>query len=473
MVTDELADQALEVVARGGGNYEYFFAKLSSPEWIAPLQKRGRFSHPPAAIIDKTSIRFRPWPEGSYLARMAPLAPEAVFHAIDPVTFESDNQYVHEILLQIAAELPVDLAAEVALGEAKWASEQKRFLGMYEEKIVPVVLSLAAGGRSDAALTLLNPVLQVQAAPARSEEPMPLIDGRPLRGSGTPVSRIDSWDIQRLLLKLSQPLAEAAPADFLTLISEKLDAAVSIYVAERGTDNDFSLIWRPRVDSSRFGDLLDTLVSGARDVAVRVVRRGGHKTVLEVFGKYHWPIFQRLQYFALSQADELPGDVVDGLVSQETLYVDQRANPEFNDFLAQFGATLSDATRNKLLALVDAGPDLSRYSNFLSAQGDKREETERWISDEWRLGWLTAMKSIAGDERLRQLDELVTKYGPPRPAFSVGSVHAVSHLTAISLEDLKKFSIPELVAYLKEWVPPPRNQPQGPSRAGIANELQT
>ena len=83
MVTDEMVEKALELVAKGGGNYEYFFGKLKSPDWITPLQKKGRFSHPPAAIVEETSIRFPGWPEGEYLVRMAPLAPEAVFGAID------------------------------------------------------------------------------------------------------------------------------------------------------------------------------------------------------------------------------------------------------------------------------------------------------------------------------------------------------------------------------------------------------
>lgn len=474
MVTDELVDRALEVVAKGGGNYEYFFAKLNSPDWIEPLKKRGRFEHPPAAIIEKTSIRFPRWPEGEYLIRMAPIAPDAVFRAIDAKCYESDNHYVHEILLQIAADLPVDLAAEVALAEAKWASEQKRFLGLYEDRIVPVILKLAAGARSDVALALLNPVLQVEAAPERTEEPAPLIDGRPLRGSGTPVGRIDSWNIQRLLQRVSKPLAETTPEKFLELLSAKLDAAVGIHVNERGNGDDFSLIWRPHVDSGRFGDLIDTLISGVRDAAVQVTQGSehGYETVLRVFGKYGWPIFRRLEYYVLSEADSLPAVSVNGLVAQDSLYEDPRANPEFNDFLSKSAARLSEEVREKILAIVDAGPDLTKYSNFLNARGDKREETERWMADEWQLGWLTALKSIAGDERLKQMEDLLNKYGPPRPAFSVGG-GAIGHLTAISLEELKKFSIPELAAYLKEWAPGPRTHPEMPSRAGIGQELQT
>lgn len=471
MVTDEVVERALEVVAKGGGNYEYFFAKLSSPDWIAPLKKRDRFAHPPPAIVEKTSIRFPRWPEGEYLIRMAPIAPEAVFNAVDAKSYESNNHYVHQILLQIAAELPVDLAAEVAAAEAKWASEQKRFLGLYDDKVVPVILKLATGGRGAAAVDLLSPLLQVEAAPERTESPELLIEGRPLRRSGTPVGKIDSWNIQRLLQQVSKSVAEGAPERFLDLLSERLDEAVGIYVNERGDVNDFSLIWRPRVESGRFGDLLDTMVSGVRDVAVQLVESGSYETVLRVFGKHPWPIFRRLEYYSLSHADDLPIDFLNGAVTKAHLYEDQRANPEFNDFLSKVAPRLSEEIRNKLLAMVDDGPDLSKYAKYLTAQGDKREEAEQWITDEWRLGWLTALKAIAGDERLKYLQDLVSKYGPPRPAFSVGSAGAVGHKTAISLEELKKFSIPELVTYLKEWAPGPRTHLEMPSRAGIAQEL--
>ena len=63
------------------------------------------------------------------------------------------------------------------------------------------------------------------------------------------------------------------------------------FVNERGNGEDYSLIWRPRVDSGRFGDLMDT-----KDAAVQVVQGGekGYEIVLWVFGKYGWPIFRRL-----------------------------------------------------------------------------------------------------------------------------------------------------------------------------------
>lgn len=469
MVTDETVEKALALVAKGGGNYEYFFSKLTSPDWIAPLQRKGRFSHPPEMVVGDNYIQFPPWPEGDYLVRMAPLAPQAVFGAIEAVAYASDNELVHQVLLQIAAELPLNLAAQVVEEEAKWASGRQRFFHMYEERIVPVILKLAAGGNSDVALKLLDAVLHIEAAP--QDEPQ-VIDGYVFRGIGRPLSRIDSWDIQRVLTRVSHALIDSVPEGFLSVIADKLNTAVEIYVNKRGNGEDYSFIWRPRIDSGRFGDLNDTLVTGVRDVAVQIAQAGGYEIVGRVFGKYPWPIFRRLEYYAYSYADNLPADFVNGLVSHDELYENQRANPEFNDFLSKVASGLSEATKNRLLEIVDKGPDLSKHVSYLESLGDKREVVERAVRDEWRLGWLTVLKSITGEEHLKQLGELQTKYGPPRPAYESGGVRAMGHISEITVEELKKFSIDELIAYLKRWEPPPRNQPEVPSRAGIGHQLQ-
>ena len=38
----------LRSVEKGGGNYEYFFNKLTSPEWIGPLKKKETLLASPA-----------------------------------------------------------------------------------------------------------------------------------------------------------------------------------------------------------------------------------------------------------------------------------------------------------------------------------------------------------------------------------------------------------------------------------------
>lgn len=472
MITDELVDRALMLVGERGGNYEYFFAKLTSPDWIVPLQKRGRFSHPPPALSEGKYVRFPGWPEGNYLTRMAPIAPKAVFDAIDPSSYDSDNQHVHEILLEIAAGLTADLAADVAVAEAKWASKQVRFYGLYEEKLVSVVLKLANGKRSDAALRLLAPILEIERAHRRTPEPELMIDGQPYRGFADPVGRIDSWNIQRLLISVSKTLTYAAPEAFLELLSEKLDKGARIHDNDRGNGDDYSTIWRPRIESGRFGDILDVLVSAVRDVAVQIVREQDHKIVGKVLQKFRWPIFRRLEYYAYSQADHLPEDLVNSIVLNNELYKSPNENPEFKDLLSKMSVNLPSDVREKVFAIVAAGPDLSRYSKFLESHKEKQQEYENSITDQWRLGWLSALTKILREEQLHNLEALVSKFGTPGPTFSSGGF-AVGHVAPISLGEFRKFSLPEAIAYLKEWAPGPQTHPEMPSRAGIAQVLQS
>jgi hypothetical protein len=64
MPTDAQVDKALELIQKSGGNHQYFFEKLTSPSWIGPLARRGRFDHPPGIERIGNMYRFLPWPEG-------------------------------------------------------------------------------------------------------------------------------------------------------------------------------------------------------------------------------------------------------------------------------------------------------------------------------------------------------------------------------------------------------------------------
>jgi hypothetical protein len=118
LTPDEQVKRALELTPKGGGNYEYFFQKFTDPEWIRPLAAHGRFLHPPHIEQIGEMFRMPRWPEGEYLLRMASEAHEAVAAAITPVCFESDNPLTtHQLLLEIAAQLPTRLARDIAMRE--------------------------------------------------------------------------------------------------------------------------------------------------------------------------------------------------------------------------------------------------------------------------------------------------------------------------------------------------------------------
>ena len=120
MPTNDQVDRALELVQRSGGNYQYFFEKLTSPAWIEPLAKRGRFADPPNAERVGDMYRFPRWPEGDYLLRMAPIAPEVVSGVITDECFASDNPLVDLLLIEIGSALPGPQARSIAQREKRW-----------------------------------------------------------------------------------------------------------------------------------------------------------------------------------------------------------------------------------------------------------------------------------------------------------------------------------------------------------------
>ncbi len=78
MITEELVKKSLDLMASSPANYEYFFIRLKTADWIEPLWKAGRFKSPPAARRQEDTISFPSWPESRYLVRVAGEAPEAV-----------------------------------------------------------------------------------------------------------------------------------------------------------------------------------------------------------------------------------------------------------------------------------------------------------------------------------------------------------------------------------------------------------
>ena len=76
MLRKDTVDRALQEIAKGYAQYQYFFDRLDSPSWLDALSRAGFFKKPPGPIPDGQYVRLPFWPESRYLARMAGI-PEA------------------------------------------------------------------------------------------------------------------------------------------------------------------------------------------------------------------------------------------------------------------------------------------------------------------------------------------------------------------------------------------------------------
>jgi hypothetical protein len=136
----------------------YFFNRLENPEWLEPLRKRGFFRHPPEPERndEEGAVRFPPWPETRYLARMARLRPEVVCRIILEIP-DTGNVIVYSDLVDGALALPPDISAQLVEKVTKWA-ETPYFL--LPEKLGQLMAYWARGGKIEQAICLARVLLR-------------------------------------------------------------------------------------------------------------------------------------------------------------------------------------------------------------------------------------------------------------------------------------------------------------------------
>jgi hypothetical protein len=480
MPTDAQVDKALELIQKSGGNYEYFFEKLTSPSWIEPLSKRGRFDHPPGIEHIGNMYRFPPWPEGEYLLRMADIAPEEVAAAIKVVCFASDNHIVHRLLVKIAQKLPPSLAKELAREESAWVQRETSLIPLYPEEAGALVEHLARGGEPKAALELTSAILEVR-APKETRKGLPIeaedgstIDWKP---APDPLAKLEPVWSQLLLKRVTEPLLLAIPDGFLASLAQNLNRAVTIHSSNRqDKSDDYSTIWRSHLEhSSHYEPLHETVSALIGAIKFLNSRPADHtQEILHALEPYTWPIFDRVRAFTLLYAANPSPDLIARFLNEPSRYARASQNPEFSELLKKQAPSLPNEVLAEILDRVDRGPDPASYAYHLEhrVRPENVESETTVIIERWQLEWLHPLAEVLDEVHGRTLDRLLEKYGPPRARLRSGGVRQVQDHSPTDLDSFRGMSTEALVKYLKEWTPPSTGLPfEQPSRAGVANTL--
>jgi hypothetical protein len=480
MPTDVQVDKALELIQKSGGNYEYFFEKLSSPAWIEPLAKRGRFDHPPGIERIGNMYRFPPWPEGEYLLRMADVDPQKVAAAIKPVCFASNNHIVHRLLVETARKLPPTLARDLARQESAWVREQLSLIPLYPEKAAALVEHLATEGEPGVALELASAILEVRApkdtqkSTAIKAEDGSTIDWKP---APDPEAKLEPVWAQLFLRTVTEPLSLAIPDGFLASLAENLNRAVTIHSSnQQDKSDDYSAIWRPQLEHSSHYEALNETVSALIGAIKFLCSQPADHTqqILRVLEPYTWPIFDRVRAFTLLHATHPDPDLVARFLNEPSRYARASENSEFKELLKKQAPALPKNVLAEILERIDQGPDPASYAYHLKhrVRPENVELEKTVIVERWQLNWLHPLAVVLDEVHVRELDRLLEKYEAPRPRFRSGGVRQVQDHSPTDLDSFRGMSTEALVKYLKEWTPPSTGLPfEQPSRAGVANTL--
>lgn len=451
MISTELVAKALATIGSSPANREYFFANLRSPEWLEPLRAAGRFKSPVQAMRDSRGISFVQWPESGYLARMAAEKPNLVRDIILE-SQETDNERVHQDFVEAAIKMTPTAAAAVAKFEVAWIRKQSWLYTLYPEKIGELISHLANNGQVGSALALARELLMIVPPPESLPGEDDDVFSRPREARG----KCRQWEYEQVLSTNIPDLAKAAPERTLQMISDLLEAALRVRSkGQQDESEDYSWIWMPDIESKRFDDFADALVSATRDTSLAMSSSpDASRRAADLLWSRTWRIFRRLTAHTLRKSPTAPIERIEELLTQPVEYEDFPGHsPEFDKLLTDRFGELSDDGKAKILGFIDNGPDLRGFKERKESEG--KSATEEEIAEfvhYWRLQWLNKVRTKLDTVRTEMYSTLVARFGNPRDHDSSGGIHSwVGPTSPKSPDELAQMSSDELISFLKTW----------------------
>lgn len=438
--------------------HRYFFDRLENPEWLEPLWKRGFFKHLPEPIHDdeQGTIRFPPWPEARYLARMAKYKAEVAAQIIQEMD-DTENVSVQADLLDGMLNMPPKVSSRLVDKAEQWA---KRPYWLLPIKLGELMEHWAKGGRTEEALRVARMLLEVIPEKRHIEAGV----GKEYRFPPEPQARFDIWDYEEILKKHYPELVRAAGLPALELLCDLLERAIqfSRNSYDKEEFEDYSEIWRPAIkDHHQSQTIKDILVSAARDAAELIVR-SGHETIEKVLQGLEcrpWKIFRRIALHLLQVFQEQAGSLAARWLTDHALFQDLGHCYEYVMLLRARFRYLAPHEQAEILSWIDAGPDIDEFKRRQEAVTGLPPSDEEIIQyrEMWQRNWLARIgpENIPGEWRERY-KQLVRKYGEPEHIdFLVyRESRWVGPKSPKSADELKAMPIEEIVKFLNTWEPP-------------------
>ena len=456
--------------------FGYFFDRLPSIGWLESLKAEGFFKHPPEPERDeeKGSVRFPPWPESRYLARMASEDPETVLEIALQVP-DTENIYVHIDLVDAALAMPPEHAARLVERVKPWIKSPYQLL--IPEKVGALVVHLAQGGLVDEALDLAGSLLALRPDDRR----IPGAEGQEsLPATPEPRAWYDDWHYAQILERHIPPLVIAGRERALSLLCDLLDAAVTLFRSHKEGEvpKDYSYIWRPAIEDhpQNPGDgVEDALVSAVRDAAAQIAGNDPATVpaLVQALEDRRWRIFHRVALHLLAEFSHHAPELVAQRLTDRARFDDVGLRHEYTVLAQKCFASLSEEDKRKILSWIEEGPDLTKYKAGREAwtgQPPRDEEAGRYARL-WRRDHLAPLSGDLPPEWAHFYDELVAELGPAEhPEFVVYSSGIRTPVASVvGAEELRAMEAGEVVSFLESWQP--SGDFMGPSVEGLGREL--
>ncbi|MEV4704648.1 hypothetical protein [Actinoplanes sp. NPDC049316] len=468
-IDPELVERAIQQISKRRANYDYFFKRLDSPEWVAPLANRGLFADPPQLEVTDEGVRALAWPPSEFLERVAAKDPDTVVDVA--LGIETDNERVHENLVGIAKRVPLSSGRPLIAKELEWLRRRKHLYFSLPGAIVELAAKLAKEGEPQFAIDFVRELFR---PPARDEgdEADPLAPIYDLKSD-----KISQWLYATLIDQAVEDLVHTAPSELINYLVSLVDEAALIsYPRESERGEDYSQVWRPRLDSDERSDrnIFQASVTALRN-AVKEARRAGivsDELLLDQLLRGRSRVLRRVAALALASepAPERNENVARILVDREAFFAAEPSYEYRRLMSRQFGY-LDGADQRTILSWIEEGPDLNKVLESRAQRGESMTPSESArYSAVWRIRRLHLMGDQLPEEWKRRHLALVDEFGPAEFITSFEITMSFGVKSPADAETLVGLSDDEILGLLQSFEGHVDRWNE-PSPEGLAREL--
>ena len=459
MINDEIIKKVFNVI-RSGADSDYFFKKITSPDWIKPFSVKKIFYELPSEGS---------FPPLEYLERMSALFSEhhGLIGKIICDLPETNNMLVHlnclEILINIISSKH---GLEILEKELAWFKSQSTSPYWVVDKFGDLLSVLAQKGYLKEALKVADCLLSFS---YKTDEVMGIFNNKL-------VTKYD-WLLHKNILEKNFPdLVKLSWNESLILLCQLLNKAIDIEMNSKAAaekTRDHSHIWRRTIENSNYitHDVKDFLINAIIVTSQTVVEQklADITEVLRILKNYSWNTFNRVALYLLKKfASDTDLSFIEIVLTNSSYYNDDCYH-ELYELLKVFFPKLDKLSQEKIIKVV-----LEKDFTYLKSDSQDAEFDKAALADKERrqLKYLEPISSYLPDDIQQYYKSLVLKYGELKhKGFnSAGSQTWVGPESPLSLEDLQLKTPEELIHYLKIWTPPIETI-FGPSKRGLGHQL--
>jgi hypothetical protein len=416
----------------------HLFERLQTADWLPHLAKQGLLGEPLAGPDEGAAggMRFRQWPAGNYLLRMAK-SPDAVTrHAVAEALRKvgsSKHPDVQYDGLEILAALPAEESAPLADVAVSWLSPGTRNWPMQTPEAL--IKKLTEGGQRSAAMKVARALLQIW------------------EQNGHLVTHYAHHMYEHHLPSLVGLLAACCGEDALRLFADLLQEAARI--TKRIDAGHYSM--RAMADDGMARhDVYESLISAVRRSAEAVIQADATRMrgVVEFLAGYEPKIFVRLYLHVLASNPAAAPDLATTYLTDPSLIETSWCHDEYSSLALAWFPSLTPEDKAKVLGVIDAMPDKglngwkARFEEHTKkppdAEAERKFRAAKFRDAVWK--WRTALPT----ERQEALDRTVQELGDPDAWKEQLFPPEESPLRGT---DFSSRPVAEIVSFLKSWRP--------------------